>query len=393
MGQVTLDNMQALLNEALKPINEKLSVLEYTINQTSESLSKLSAQTDIIDRLNVQVNIQANDVGIMKSQIKSLQDHILSLETHSRRNNLQFIGIPEKKGENCEKLVLDICDRIGIGFDDRTIERAHRLGKFQEDRVRSVIVKFNHYKDRQKVWTAKSDINIQSHVRIIEDFPLPIVAKRRQLSPICEAAFKYRDTFQPTFRHKAWLAVDKLILDGKSYTVDTLHLLPEHLLPKNVFTPSNASAVAFFTKWSPMSNHFISEMQVRGQNYNCMEQYIMHSKATMFDDTDTAAKIMREMSPPEQKYLGKKVAGFDSARWEDDLEAVLMQGLKAKFIQCTDCRDFLKATGTKRIGEATRDTLYGTGHSLRSPHVLDPSRWDTRGNMMGKCLEAVRGEL
>ena len=57
------------------------------------------------------------------------------------------------------------------------------------------------------------------------------------------------------------------------------------------------------------------------------------------------------------------------------------------------CKNFLKATGDRRIGEATRDCLYGTGHGLRSPHVLDTSRWDSNGNMMGKCLEMVRSEL
>lgn len=42
---------------------------------------------------------------------------------------------------------------------------------------------------------------------------------------------------------------------------------------------------------------------------------------------------------------------------------------------------------------ATTEVLYGTGHSLRSPHVLDVSKWSTSGNIMGKCLEIVRSEL
>ena len=72
---------------------------------------------------------------------------------------------------------------------------------------------------------------------------------------------------------------------------------------------------------------------------------------------------------------------------------MLLQGLRAKYTQNVNCKNFLKSTGSKRIGEATRDKLYGIGMTLRNPNVLDVGRWETQGNLMGKCLEEIRSEL
>ena len=186
---------------------------------------------------------------------------------------------------------------------------------------------------------------------------------------------------------------DKLVLDGKSYSVDTLKDLPEYLQPERVFTPSNKDAVCFFTDMSPLSNHYPSEFVVGSNKYNCMEQFLMFSKAMKFGDTVTANKILREPKPHQQKNLGKKVAGFNKDTWEGSLHTVLIQGLTAKFTQHQYCKDVLKATGTRQIGEATKEMPYGIGMNLKHPDLLVSSKWDTKGNIMGKCLMEVRSGL
>ena len=81
--------------------------------------------------------------------------------------------------------------------------------------------------------------------------------------------------------------------------------------PERVATPSNDETVLFFTKASPLSNHYKCNFVVNGKKYNCVEQYLMASKALHFKDTDIAAQIMRTENPGHQKGLGRKVVDFD----------------------------------------------------------------------------------
>ena len=261
------------------------------------------------------------------------------------------------------------------------------------DSTRPIIVRFHHFKDRQNAWSMRGDILTQSNVRIIEGFPHAVAMRRRKLAPICEAAYNYVDPLNPNFKHKVRLSADKLVLDNNVYTIDTLHTLPEYLQPKNVFTPSNESAVCFFTDASPLSNHYLSDMVVGQYKYNCMEQFLMHSKAVKFGDSDSATKILRESRPAAQKSMGSKVAGYNEEEWLEVLHTVLMQGLQAKFNQSEFCKQFLLATGSKQIGEAAKDKIYGIGMNLRHPNVLDHTKWDPKGNIMGKCLMEVRDKL
>ncbi len=204
---------------------------------------------------------------------------------------------------------------------------------------------------------------------------------------------QYQKPENLSFRHECRIATDKLVLDDKVYTVDQLHKLPEYLQPHNVATPSNKSAVVFFTAASPLSNHYLADMKVGSHTFNCMEQYLMYTKAIKFSDTDSAQKILSETNPGKHKELGKKTAGFDSKVWMESLDPILIQGLTSKFNQNDFCKTFLKNTGEKKIGEACKDEVYGIGMDLRNENVLNTTLWCKEGNAMGKCLETVRAAL
>lgn len=51
----------------------------------------------------------------------------------------------------------------------------------------------------------------------------------------------------------------------------------------------------------PFSNWYPSEFKVNNVTYNCGEQYMMHQKAILFNDEETARKILRSTRPREQK--------------------------------------------------------------------------------------------
>ncbi|KAH9359625.1 hypothetical protein HPB48_000109 [Haemaphysalis longicornis] len=78
-------------------------------------------------------------------------------EDRQRRCNLVFYGFEDAADETwaqSEKRIIDLCSaNLGTSLQETDVERAHRIGRFQQDKHRPIIVQFNHFKDRERVLT------------------------------------------------------------------------------------------------------------------------------------------------------------------------------------------------------------------------------------------------
>ena len=128
------------------------------------------------------------------------------------------------------------------------------------------------------------------------------------LRPILKAAKKV-----PEYKKKCCLEGPKFILDGKAYTKENLHKLPEKISSYNVSTKNNDNVVGFFGALSPFSNFHPAQFIHNGQEYHCVEQLIQHKKAKLFDDSETSIKILRAKSGLECKQ-----AAYDTENYEHD---------------------------------------------------------------------------
>ena len=192
------------------------------------------------------------------------------MESQSRRINLRFY---EAKGENAEQLVHDFLSYKGFSHSPL---RARRLG-LKTNKTRPIIVRFNHFKDREIIWRELGHGPIpppyeRPHVR--EDFAPEIEEVRAKLLPIARAAMNHKDP-QTKKAPLVKLVVDKLYINNQRYTVDDLEQLPEYLKPAQVYTPMNENYAVFFTKNSPLSNHYPSTFKHNSESFNCAEQFIM----------------------------------------------------------------------------------------------------------------------
>ena len=114
--------------------------------------------------------------------------------------------------------------------------------------------------------------------------------------------------------------------------VENLNPLPDHLNTQRLATPQNDKVVGFFTKESPLSNHYPCVFTVNDYKYNCVDQYLTKTKALHFKDTDNAAKVMQAENPGYQKGLGKKVTGFDLEEWCQAVPGVLKKAVLAQVL-------------------------------------------------------------
>ncbi len=142
-----------------------------------------------------------------------------------------------------------------------------------------------------------------------------------------------------------------------------------------------------FSQW------FASGFVVDGVSYPTAEHWMMAEKARLFGDEVMLAEILVAASPADAKKLGRKVAGFEQARWHEHRVDIVVRGNLAKFSQRDDFRDFLLGTGDRVIVEASpRDRIWGIGLGASNPKAKDPRQW--RGqNLLGFALMTVRDQL
>lgn len=142
-----------------------------------------------------------------------------------------------------------------------------------------------------------------------------------------------------------------------------------------------------------LSNWFYVNFVVEGIKFNSGEQYMMYSKAKIFGDTTTAAKILAATDFKTIKKLGRMVKPYDDKIWGSNREQIMYDGLLAKFDQNPELKKMLLDTGDAILAEcAQKDTIWGIGLRMNSPSRFEPEKWKGQ-NLLGKVLMRVRSTL
>ncbi|KAK6213723.1 hypothetical protein QIS74_09725 [Colletotrichum tabaci] len=122
------------------------------------------------------------------------------------------------------------------------------------------------------------------------------------------------------------------------------------------------------------------------------EHYMMHGKALLFADANAALAILRADHPRKVKALGRRVHGFDGARWDAERERVVREGNLLKFRGAPHLRERLLATGSRELVEASpTDRIWGIGFAPDKAPASDRGCWGL--NLLGKVLMEVREAL
>lgn len=106
-------------------------------------------------------------------------------------------------------------------------------------------------------------------------------------------------------------------------------------------------ANGIFSQW------YIADMTIDGRKFFCCEQYMMWSKAILFNDNIAAEKIMQAKTPGEIKKLGREVRNFDQEIWDKNKLNIVVKANYYKFTQNTNLLNQLMATENKILVEAS----------------------------------------
>lgn len=139
-----------------------------------------------------------------------------------------------------------------------------------------------------------------------------------------------------------------------------------------------------FSQW------YDSEFELDGVKYNCAEQYMMHQKALLFEDTISAKKILETHNPKQQKAIGRQVRGFDAQKWTDVSYDIVLKGNIAKFTQNDKLREYILSTKDIEVVEASpEDKIWGIGLRESDSRAWDKTKWQGT-NLLGKVIMETR---
>ena len=388
-----------------KSLTDKYDELK---SKLEANAAKENEQGKLLNLVTQSINKLIRENKLVKDENELLKERLIKLEYHTRRNNLLFDGFEEVRGESdidcynsvlgvlCELFVDDRKEEIeqGTGLTREqkarkiTINRIHCLGRYIPGRKRAIIANFQWYGDVNMILNNRK--YLPNGIYVNEDFPHEIVNRRKLLRPILKMGLQL-----PHYKGKIKLSYDKLIVNGRSYTVSQLKDLPNDLDPAKSCEKENNDVVAFFGQHSPLSNFYPCTFKSNNETFVSSEQYIQAEKAGFFNDDESRSKIMRLTDPREIKWAGDHVKGFVAQQWErDKARDVARLGCLLKFQQNEKLKDYLVKTEGKQIVEGSRDKLWGCGLSLNDPGILDQSKWtNADGGLMHLVLTEVRDAI
>ena len=331
--------------EYLTPVKQEIEKLKVVV-QESESNSKA-----ICDQLR-------QDCKLVKEENKALIKKVERLEFFQRRNNMKVFGLKEEKNEDLdEKLVaiLNSCSAPAVSFNNRTFERVHRLGGFSDNTTRPVIARFAHFKDKLLAYKAAGQLR-SKQIYLSDDYPGKMADNRQKLSPVYNALRNMKTTMESSDVKTLARKQDTILLNGRSYDIDTLEHLPDALSLKSIFTPSKSGITAFFSKHSPLSNFYDCQFEVNGMTFDNMERFLSIRKAKLFKDIKAVEDIKKQTDPAAIKTIAKKVSGFKAFEWEANIMGILMKVSVQSLSKTKSWQDFYWTWGQTLLLKQTNMT-------------------------------------
>jgi len=167
----SIEKQLATMSQKMTHMDTRVSSLESSVREHSSKLIDLETSRTVDSQIvtdlektqkkeSENINKMSRDYESLKRQNANLSNEILDLQFRSMRDNLLFFGFDEcdsvenRKTENCTEKILNFCsDTLEITDAQTTIkiERAHRIGQYNHDKKRPIVVKFNHYPDKLTV--------------------------------------------------------------------------------------------------------------------------------------------------------------------------------------------------------------------------------------------------
>eukprot|EP00112_Aurelia_sp_Birch-Aquarium-sp1_P001141 Seg1118.2 transcript_id=Seg1118.2/GoldUCD/mRNA.D3Y31 product="hypothetical protein" protein_id=Seg1118.2/GoldUCD/D3Y31 len=149
--------------------NEKFEIQEAKIKELEERVDNLGVGDDTVVSLEERVKYLEERIEVMET----LEHRIDDEEQYSRRQCLRINNIelpPQGEKEACMKEVEKVFRDLNCGVGVESVDRAHRIGPVKVtdagSRCQQMIVRLNSFRDRTKVYRARTNLSDDSNVKV-----------------------------------------------------------------------------------------------------------------------------------------------------------------------------------------------------------------------------------
>jgi len=195
-----MEVLQRVENMQTETLN-RMQTLEATVKDNTSSLNSVTEALEFmsnqVEEVSSKVNALHSRVETLEKENSVLRDKSEELDAYKRRWNLRVAGIPEQRGEDVRKILIDLFGKVSPEIADQfvyTLDVAHRLGPRSEGAhsSRRIIVQFLSRNVRDKIWRDARTAAIlkERKIRIFEDLTQSTKDARNKLWPLVERARK-----------------------------------------------------------------------------------------------------------------------------------------------------------------------------------------------------------
>ena len=369
-------------------LNESVQHIGFNVDKVLNEHSEIKKK---VENLDIKQSALESDTNKISEELVRLKTKQLEMEVEMKKSNIIINGIDESHGENLLIKVQSELNKLPNIKKDIAFRKCTRLGREVERRVpgrsRTILATLENADDKYAIYAKKK--HLPSKISIKDDLPMEVSESRKELMPIFRYA-KANEAFAKSTKFRGDALQIGRVLYSKS--LGNLHQIPPALSLENTCCKSNETVTAFFGKHCPLSNFYPCSITINGHKYPSSEHFLQEQKAIEFNCHSLAKKIREASTPAQAKSLSYEISGYDNTHWSSIASEYLATALRNKFAQNDYCRQYLLQTGTKSLGEATKDRLFGTGIMLSSDNCLNSHVWEGK-NIMGRTLEMIREEL
>lgn len=285
--------------QAPAPLSDEATLedLKKSLDFAHHNIEVLRSHVQVQDKRFCQQAAQIDKLQSAYQELYSyavdLEDHILSVDTNSRKKNLIVTGIPEVLNENSDILInklygifqpyLDILDRCDFDV-------AYRLGTPPKNhkKNRPIVVKFFCESIRNLVSQIRFNLEDDDETaRIYLNDNLPkILNVGRYLMRLVVKTAKEKNI-------PAKVSGNNLLVNNVTYEYRNMDCLPSGLRPGDIMVKEIGGNIVFNSEHAWISNFYPTPVKIQNVTFGSAEQAFQYIKARRNKAPDLAALILK----------------------------------------------------------------------------------------------------
>lgn len=151
------------------------SSVERNRHEVSNLKQELVKQNKYIVSLEKQLTKTSKYVKEHKDELQDIQVNLDNLEQYSRKNSLEFQGVPNEVNMPTDQVVCKIAQTIGVEIKENDIEISHQIGRKRGEKP--VLAKFASHKVKSRIYKARTNLKAVSVQSLFPGSSISMVSK------------------------------------------------------------------------------------------------------------------------------------------------------------------------------------------------------------------------